>query len=33
MMRTSSQHLMAFLADCGLLTKPAAAIYRTVHMI
>ncbi|MDQ1181133.1 diiron oxygenase [Rhodococcus sp. SORGH_AS_0301] len=33
MMRTSSQHLMAFLSDCGLLTKPAAAVYRTIHMV
>ena len=33
MMRTSSQHLMAFLRDCGLLSAPAAAIYRRLHML
>lgn len=33
MMRTSSQHLMAFLRDCGLVTAPAAAIYRRLHML
>ncbi|MCZ4076397.1 diiron oxygenase [Rhodococcus sp. H36-A4] len=33
MMRTSSEHLMAFLLDCGLATKPAEAIYRRLHML
>ncbi|GGF98169.1 membrane protein [Rhodococcoides trifolii] len=33
MMRTSSQHLMAFLSDCGLVTKPAAVYYRKLHML
>ena len=33
MMRTSSQHLTAFLRDCGLLSAPAAAIYRRLHML
>ncbi|WP_406204250.1 diiron oxygenase [Kitasatospora sp. NBC_01560] len=33
MMRTSSRHLMAFLAECGLLTKASAAVYRRVHML
>ena len=33
MMRTGSQHLMAFLDDCGLLSKPAVAIYRRTHMM
>jgi hypothetical protein len=33
MMRTSSQHLVAFLRDCGLVTRPAEAIYRQLHML
>nr|WP_304048700.1 diiron oxygenase [Jatrophihabitans endophyticus] len=33
MMRTSSRHLMAFLDECGLLTKPAVRIYSRLHMI
>ncbi|CCQ17924.1 putative uncharacterized protein [Rhodococcus sp. AW25M09] len=33
MMRTSSEHLMAFLLDCGLITKPAEMIYRRLHML
>ncbi|MCX4751348.1 diiron oxygenase [Kitasatospora sp. NBC_01287] len=33
MMRTSSAHLMAFLAETGLLSRPAAAIYRRVDML
>ncbi len=33
MMRTSSSHLMAFLAENGLLTRPASAIYRRLHML
>lgn len=33
MVRTSSRHLMAFLRDCGLVTAPAAAIYRRLHML
>ncbi|MER7706111.1 diiron oxygenase [Kitasatospora sp. NPDC097605] len=33
MMRTSSRHLMAFLAENGLLTGTAAKIYRRIHML
>ncbi|MEV7773336.1 diiron oxygenase [Kitasatospora sp. NPDC086791] len=33
MMRTSSRHLMAFLAETGLLTNRSAAVYRRVHML
>ncbi|MFE0463985.1 diiron oxygenase [Kitasatospora sp. NPDC058965] len=33
MMRTSSSHLMAFLADAGLLTRSSAAIYQRLHML
>ncbi|MER7767841.1 diiron oxygenase [Kitasatospora sp. NPDC096140] len=33
MMRTSSRHLMAFLAETGLLTGRSAAVYRRVHML
>ncbi|MER5353232.1 diiron oxygenase [Kitasatospora sp. NPDC002551] len=33
MMRTSSRHLMAFLAENGLLTTAAARIYRRIHML
>jgi hypothetical protein len=33
MMRTSSRHLMAFLGECGLLTGPAVAVYRRLHML
>ncbi|MFB6892196.1 diiron oxygenase [Kitasatospora sp. NPDC056327] len=33
MMRTSSRHLMAFLAENGLLTGPATALYRRIHML
>jgi hypothetical protein len=33
MMRTSSEHLMAFLHDCGLVTKPAEAIYKRLHRL
>ncbi|MGW6913445.1 AurF N-oxygenase family protein [Kitasatospora sp. NPDC054939] len=33
MMRTSSAHLMAFLAETGLLTRSAAALYRRVDML
>lgn len=32
-MRTSSRHLMAFLAETGLITSRSAAIYRRVHML
>lgn len=33
MMRTGSQHLMSFLDDCGLLSRPAVAIYRRLHLL
>ena len=33
MVRTSCAHLMAFLDEVGLLTKPAAYYYRKVHML
>ncbi len=33
MMRTSSRHLMTFLGECGMLTAPAKAIYRRLHML
>jgi hypothetical protein len=33
MLRTSSRHLMAFLGEVGLLTKPAVAIYRRLNML
>jgi hypothetical protein len=33
LMRTSSAHLMSFLGECGLLTRPAAAIYARLHML
>ncbi|MFG3053693.1 diiron oxygenase [Kitasatospora sp. NPDC048239] len=33
MMRTSSRHLMAFLAESGLLTGPSTAVYRRIHML
>ena len=33
MMRTSSRHLMAFLDECGLLTRPAARVYSRLHML
>ncbi|WP_033351494.1 AurF N-oxygenase family protein [Kitasatospora aureofaciens] len=33
MMRNSSRHLMAFLAEAGLLTSRSAAVYRRVHML
>jgi hypothetical protein len=33
MLRTSSRHLMAFLAEAGLLTRPAMAIYRRLSML
>ncbi|MEV8322838.1 diiron oxygenase [Kitasatospora sp. NPDC058243] len=33
MMRTSSRHLIAFLAETGLLTSRSAAIYRRIHML
>ena len=33
MLRTSSRHLMDFLAEVGLLTRPAAAIYRRLSML
>ncbi|MBV6697605.1 diiron oxygenase [Kitasatospora aureofaciens] len=33
MMRTSSRHLMAFLAEAGLLTSRSASIYRRIHML
>ncbi|WP_369182991.1 diiron oxygenase [Streptomyces sp. Y1] len=33
MLRTSSRHLMAFLAETGLLTRRSAAIYRRLHML
>ncbi|MFF1906246.1 diiron oxygenase [Kitasatospora sp. NPDC058218] len=33
MMRTSSGHLMAFLAESGLLNRSAAAVYRRVDML
>jgi hypothetical protein len=33
MMRTSSRHLMDFLGEVGLLTRPATAIYRRLSML
>ncbi|CAN3983308.1 AurF N-oxygenase family protein [Kitasatospora purpeofusca] len=33
MMRTSSRHLMAFLAENGLLTGPSTKLYRRIHML
>src|SRR3954453_3130743 len=33
MLRTSSRHLMEFLAEAGLLTRPAMAIYRRLSML
>ena len=33
MMRSSCAHLMDFLSEAGLLTRPAMAIYRQVHMV
>ncbi|MDT3397669.1 diiron oxygenase [Streptomyces sp. B1866] len=33
MLRSSCSHLMEFLNDAGLLTRPAMAIYRRVHML
>ena len=33
MVRSSCAHLMSFLDEAGLLTKPAARIYRKVHML
>lgn len=33
MMRTSSQHLMNFLRECGLITKPAEVLYHRLHML
>jgi hypothetical protein len=33
MMRTSSRHLMEFLGEVGLLTRPALAIYRRISMV
>lgn len=33
MMRTSSAHLMSFLSEAGLLTRPAMSIYRRIHML
>ena len=33
MMRTSSRHLMDFLGEVGLLSRPAMAIYRRVSMV
>jgi hypothetical protein len=33
MVRSSCAHLMSFLDEAGLLTKPAARVYRKVHML
>ena len=33
MMRTSSAHLMHFLSEVGLLTRPALALYKRVSMV
>jgi hypothetical protein len=33
MLRTSSRHLMDFLGEVGLLTRPAVAVYRRISMI
>jgi hypothetical protein len=33
MMRTSSRHLMEFLGEVGLLTRPAMAVYRRLSML
>jgi hypothetical protein len=33
MLRTSSRHLMDFLGEVGLLTRPAVAIYRRLAML
>jgi aconitase A len=33
MLRASSRHLMDFLAEVGLLTRPAMAIYRRISML
>jgi hypothetical protein len=33
MFRTSSRHLMEFLGEMGLLTRPAMAIYRSISML
>jgi hypothetical protein len=33
MLRTSSRHLMDFLGEAGLLTRPAMAIYRRISML
>ncbi|MFR9727987.1 AurF N-oxygenase family protein [Saccharopolyspora sp. MS10] len=33
MLRTSCRHLMDFLADAGLLTRAAMAVYRRTHML
>jgi hypothetical protein len=32
-LRTSSRHLMDFLGEAGLLTRPAMAIYRRISML
>jgi hypothetical protein len=32
-MRSSCAHLMDFLAQSGLLTRPAMAVYQRVHML
>jgi hypothetical protein len=33
MLRTSSRHLMDFLGEAGLLTRPAMAVYRRISML
>jgi hypothetical protein len=33
MMRSSCGHLMDFLAQAGLLNKPAISIYKSVNMV
>jgi len=33
LMRSSSSHLMSFLGECGLLSRPAVAIYARLHML
>ena len=33
MLRSSCRHLMEFLSEAGLLTRPAMAVYKQVHMV
>lgn len=33
MLRSSCRHLMEFLSDAGLLTRPAMAVYKQVNMV